>query len=356
MAKVKTDAEFFADFEKEFEDVTPDTSSENVIPDNTEDEIEDPDEGLDDEVEDESAEGTDEEAEEDVESEDEVIETDEDDDGIVFEDDTTEEDSNSVDFSSIAKDLGFEGEIKSKQAFLDSYKLSLEKAKEDALQGVPDELKEAISFAKEGGDYLSLLEVSSKNYDEVSNLDLVEASMERYFKTEDGSVDREALNEWLDSKSSAEINMLGDQIRSSMKAEQESKIQSIRAKARVEKEESDRKLKSHIDSLNVIGGVKLKQSDKDALYNDTVTGEALKSLFYENGKISQAKLAENLFKIRKFEQAIHLAKVASKTEGKRQVLASATNSTVNRRKQKPQAEVKVQSPMDSFWSEITKKK
>ena len=361
MARVKTNEEFFASFgaEEPVENAIPKSEDvEKELEIESEDEVEVESEVEDESVEDSSEVETEEEVEED-ESKSENSEVDsEDEDGIVFEDDVVEEETDkSVDFSSLAKDFGLEGEITDKQKFIESYKQSLAKAKEDALQGVPDDLKEAIDFAKEGGDFLSYLGVKSANYDEVSNAELVEVSMEKYFKGEDGKVDQEALNEWLDSKSAAEINMMGDQLRSSLKAEQESKLNNLRNNAKTQKAESDRKLKEYINSLNVIGGVKLRQSDKDNLYNDAVTGVATKELFYgEDGRLSQAKLAENLFKVRMFDKAIQLAKTSASNDGKRQVLKSATNSTVNRKTTAPPAEIKESNPMDVFWKEITKKK
>ena len=68
--------------------------------------------------------------------------------GIVFADDEPEivED---VDYSKLAVELGFEG-VKNKDQLLQKYNSDLEKAKEDALSGLPENLKEAINFAKEG--------------------------------------------------------------------------------------------------------------------------------------------------------------------------------------------------------------
>lgn len=358
MAKLQTNEEFFASFGVEDKLTTPIPNVEDV---EQELEIESDDNEIvedDQEVVEEDDSNEESQVDEEIEEEVEQSAGDENDDGIVFEDDTVEEEvEKSVDFSSLAKEFGIEGEITDKTKLIESYKQSLAKAKEDALQGVPDDLKEAIEFAKEGGDFLSYLGVKSANYDEVSNTELVEVSMEKYFKGEDGKVDQEALNEWLDSKSQAEINMMGDQLRNSLKVEQEAKLNNLRNNAKTQKMESDRKLKEHINSLNVIGGVKLKQSDKDNLYNDAVTGLATKELFYgSDGRLSQAKLAENLFKVRMFDKAIQLAKTSASNDGKRTVLKAATNTNVNRKSSAPKAEIKKTNPMDVFWDQITKKK
>ena len=101
----------------------------------------------------------------------------EEEDGIVFTDDE-EQVIEEPDYSKVASELGFEG-IKNKDQLITKYKQDLEKAKEDALEGLHENLKEAIKFAREGGDFMAVLEVSSIDYDKVSNLDLIEA---RYHK------------------------------------------------------------------------------------------------------------------------------------------------------------------------------
>lgn len=364
MAKAKTPEEFFASFDAE-ENVTPkvedvkDVEQELEFSDDEEEVVEETASEEDGQEEDQSTEESVEEEEEkesDDDGEEEVEDTSdeesEEDDGIVFED---EEQEGGLDVSSLSAELGFEG-VTTKDELVTKYKEALELAKEDALAGLPDELKEAISFAKEGGDYLQILDATSMNYDEVSNSELVKASAEKYFKNDDGSVDTESLQEWLEGKSKAELNMMGDQIRNQMKAEQKLKINEIKEKALKQKEESRKQLKSHIDSLSTIGGVKLKNSDKEKLFNDTVAGHAMEELFYDGGRISEKKLAENLFKIRNFDKAISLAKASSKTEGKREVLQKVTNSNVKKPSKKPTPEKKVVDPMEVFFQQAKNRK
>lgn len=371
MAKFKDANDYFDSLENELENETPNISDKDVedIDDllneeedkeEKESEVElDTEEDVEEEAEDEEPS---EEEKEDVEEDDDIeVEkeegeekvSEEDDDGIVFEDEEVVE--GQISYESLATEMGFEN-VSDKKSFIESYKLSLEKAKEDALGDVPKDLKEAVAFAKEGGDYQAFLNVASSNYDEVSNEELVELSMEKYFKGEDGKVDVESLREFMDSKSSAEINMMGDQLRDKLKAEQKFKLEKIRNDASREKAESDRKLKEYIDSTKSIGGVRLKDSDKESLYNDAVTGEAVRELFYDEGKLSQKKVVEALFMKRNFEKAIALAKTSSKQEGKRQVLKGATNSTVKRRSQKPEPKVKKESPIDSVMNYFKERK
>lgn len=274
----------------------------------------------------------------------------------LFEFEDENKDEVTFDFASIAKEIGLPDEVKDKDSFVSTYRKSLEKAKEDALADLPESLKEAVEFAKQGGDYKSLLEVSSIDYDKTSSVEIVKASVHKYFKNEDGSLDTEALNDWFDSKSKAEINIMGDQIREKLKFEQSQKLSSIREGLNKEKEKSNQALKEYINKIEAIGGVKLNSYEKDSLYNDTVAGVAIREMFYgEDGKISQKKLAENLFKVRKFEKAVHLAKSNAKTEGKREVLNRATNSTVKKAPGVTKSDTKPVSPLDAFYSMLTNK-
>lgn len=361
MSKVKSPEDFFNSLSTDIEERDKAFDSEEVetgteVEDTTveeeielEDEVDEVEEETETEEEDVEIEETDEESESEEEEAEEAEQEDEE--GLLeFEEEAPEED-----VSSVAKELGFEG-VKSAKDLKDKFEQKLKEAQEDAFEGIPDNLREAVRFAKEGGDFMAILDVTSADYDKIPNKDLVAASVEKYFTLEDGTIDEEGLQEWMDGKSKAEIAMMGDQIRQQAKSEQSAKIDAIKRSAAAEKEKSNKLLKESLERIDAIGGVKIKQSDKDELYSDTVSGQAMEELFYENGKISQRKLAENLFKVRKFDKAIAIAKNSAKTEGKREVLAKATNSTVKKKGSAPKAEVKKQSPMDMFYDMVTKRK
>lgn len=354
MAKVKSNEEFFSSFGGETEEVVNEVQeTENEEVEVSEDEVE---EEVEDQVE---LEDSEEESEVEVEVEDEVVneseeeEVTEDEDGILLDNEELES-AEEANIETVSKELGFEG-VTSKADFINKYNEAIEKARGDAFAGIPDSLKEAVAFAKEGGDFMSILSEASNDYDSMSNAELVRASAERYF-TEDGVLDEEGLQEWFESKSKAEINMNGDQIRNQLKQEQGAKIAQIKEKAEREKSASRVELKKHIDSLQSIGGVKVRTSDREKLYNDTVTGLAMEEMFYENGKISERKLAENLFRIRSFDKAIALAKNSSKTDGKREVISKATNSQIKRPATKPAAEKIKVNPMDVFFDTVKNRK
>lgn len=355
MAKVKTSDEFFAEFTTPV--AKPETAVEEVVEkdivldelDHAEEKVETAELGVEEGVE-KVAEET-EEFEDVSEGEEEITI---DDDGIVFVDDVPEV-VEELDYVKLSQDLGFEG-VKNKDQLLEKYKKDLDQAKEDALSGLPDALKEAILFAKEGGDFMEVLNISSIDYDKVSNRELLEAKYHKYFVDEDGKFDKDAFEEWVDSEGKAKVNMLADQIRSEEKLVQKNKLAVVRDKALRDKEKLNSELKTELDRIDSIGGVKLSQSQKDSMFRDTVSGLAMEEMFYEGGKISNKKLAQNLFKVRMFDKAIQIAKTSAKNDGKREVISRATNASVQRKAERPVAEIKRVSPMDQFFEVLKNKK
>lgn len=278
------------------------------------------------ETDDQSSE-SDEESEEELTGDDAGTEIEED--VLVFEDEASSSDL-SEDLLKIGNDLGF-GEIKSKDEFVK--KVNELKAFQELSKGLPAELVEAMDVAKKGGDFKEYLGISTVNYDEYSNRELVEASMEKYFLREDGSIDEDRLVEFVDSKSPEEINMMGDQVRETLKMKQYQKKEAYKQQMLAKKQEVDSKLKSYISSLNSVAGVKVSDAEKDALFREISSGEIYKASFTdESGNRSPEKEVQNYFKIKYFDKILQLAKSNSAKEGKKEVIKKLTNSNVKNKK------------------------
>lgn len=232
----------------------------------------------------------------------------------------------SEDLKQIGNDLGF-GEVKSKDEFVS--KVNELKKIQELQKNLPSDLVEALAVAKDGGDYKEFLGISSVNYDEFSNRELVEASVEKYFKREDGSIDEERLVEFVDSKSPEEINMMGDQVRENLKLKQAQKVDTFKQRLTEKKSQIDNKLKSYISSLSSVAGVKVSDAEKDVLYREISSGEIYKRSFTDDsGERSPEKEVQNYFKIKYFDKILQLAKTSSAKEGKKDVIKKLTNSNV----------------------------
>jgi hypothetical protein len=265
--------------------------------------------------------------EEEVETGTEVELDDSDSDLLEFE---SEEEAPTVseELKALSNDLGF-GEIKSKEEFLEKAKAL--KQLQELQKDVPSDLAEALKVAKDGGDYRELLQITSIDYDSYSNKELVEASMEKYFKREDGSVDEESLLDYVESKSPAEINMLGDQVRDSLKAKQSQRKAAFEQSIAQKKAQENQKIKSYLDKVNSIAGVKLTSIDKEVLMSEISSGSIIDKISKnEQGETDAQKLVENMFKIKYFDKVLNIAKTKSVNQGKKEVIKKLTNSNVSK--------------------------
>lgn len=351
---VKSQEDFFKSMVEDLE------GSEAVQETTTEEEYEESEESeeelveIEDAGEDVSGEEED-EASEDEEVSEEEIEVEEVEDVLSFEDD---EKPVSEDLTELAKELGFET-VKSKSEVLEEIK-RLKELKE-LQKEVPEDLSEAISIAKKGGNYLEYLGLAKVNYDEYSNRDLVEASMEKYYIVTDEKgnqvVDEDSLAEFMDSKSPQEINMLGDNIRENLKRKQDEAKQSFIRQQEAKVNERNSKIKSVLDSTSVIAGVKISDPEKQTLYRDIIQSDLSGAIFKgEDGNVSPQKLVENYFKIKYFDKVLQVAKNKSVTDGKKDVIKRLTNSNIKTAK-KSTAPVKGNQPvsaLDSYLQQLKK--
>ena len=287
-------------------------------------------------------------------SEEEVIEE-ETEDLLSFE---KEESPVSEDLTELAKELGFES-VKSKGEVIEEIK-RLKELKE-LQKDVPEDLSEAIKLAKQGGNYLEYLGVATVNYDEYSNRDLVEASMEKYYIVTDAAgqkvIDEDALAEFMDSKSPQEINMLGDNIRDTLKGKQESAKAIYRREAEAKVQEKNSQIKSVLDSVSSIAGVKISDPEKQTLYRDIIQSDLSGAIFKgEDGKANPQKIVENYFKIKYFDKVLQVAKSKSATDGKKDVIKRLTNSNVKTTKKStsPVSGNKTVSALDSYLQQLKK--
>ena len=266
-----------------------------------------------------------------------------------------EEPSKSEDVEFLSNALGIEA--KTKEELLEKVKEI--KEIQELQKEIPSELAEAIRVAKEGGDYLEFLNISSINYDSYSNKELVEASIEKYFKLEDGTIDEEALIDYVESKSPAEINIMGDQIRENLKMKQAQKKERFLQSIKAQKLEEDKKIKSYLDKVNSISGVKLSPSDKETLFNEISKGSVMDMVVKnKNGEKDPQVIVENIFKIKYFDKVLSIAKTKSANEGKKEVIKKLTNSNVGKEKSRQTRAVdqnsKTKSGLDAYLEALKK--
>lgn len=356
MEKVaKNQEDFFKSMVEDLEGEAPktETKTEESYEESEESEIDitESDDGSEDESGEEENEGD--ESEGEGEEEEQEIEIEED--LLSFE---KEEDPISQDLTELAKELGFES-VKSKGEVLEEIK-RLKELKE-LNKDVPEDLAEAIKLSKQGGNYLEYLGLASVNYDEYANRDLVEASMEKYYIVTDSAgnkvVDEDALAEFMDSKSPQEINMLGDNIRDTLKRKQDDAKAIFKRDAEAKVQEKNSKIKSVLDATTSIAGVKISDPEKQTLYRDIIQSDLSGAIFKgADGNTDPAKLVENYFKIKYFDKVLQVAKSKASTDGKKDVIKKLTNSNIrtDKRSTSPVRGNQTTSALDSYLQQLKK--
>lgn len=190
------------------------------------------------------------------------------------------EDPNSqpkVDFSDVAKALGVQ-EIKTKDDLVkvvSEYKTKAEEL-EKRVSSVPKELEKAIEIANLGGNYLEYLRVGSVDWSKEDPVVLYENYVIDSFADENGNVDMDQVNEFLDSKQEIEKELLGKQLRAQYVAHQNQTKTALEQQARQERAKFESDVKAALAKIDNIAGFKLSDLHKDDLYKRITSGEDLR--------------------------------------------------------------------------------
>lgn len=266
-----------------------------------------------------------------------------------------------MDFESLAKELGTESikdeaslkgylsEMKSKVATLEEQAKQLEKFKE-----LPENLRDAVELAQEGGDYLDYLGVNSINYDAVDPVDLLVDDVMATFTNANGEVDEDSAYNYLDQLTEEEKVYRGNQLKKSYKSKQEYQNAQIKARVNQQKIAKTRRNKEAVDSLNEVSGLKLTNKHKSELFEALNSGSVEKAILGPKAKDPKA-LAEAIFKVRNFDKLKQKAEQMAKTSTKRKILKDTTNSSVNRQGRKAEPDSKPKSGIDAYLSQFNLK-
>lgn len=266
-----------------------------------------------------------------------------------------------VDYSALSNDLGFavtsKDDVVSRFQELNKTVETLKTEAESADASVPDDLKEAMKLAKDGGDYLEYLKISSVDYDNINEVELFEYEVAQIFTDSKGNVDSEGLEEYLDGLSDVDKKLKGRELKNQYKQKQEAKLQVIAQEAARKKATADAALKKAVDSIKTVAGFKVSPNQKANLVNDISSGKMVQSLFYDKaGNYDFNKIAENYFKIQNFDKIQNFYKQRVKTSTKREILQETTNSNVNTRHSIPNAKpsAKTSDSVIDSWIESMK--
>jgi hypothetical protein len=159
------------------------------------------------------------------------------------------------------------------------------------LADLPENFKKAIDIARNDGDYLEFLGITSVNYDAVADVDLVQNHYAQMFKKADGSIDTEMLEMKLDSMSEADIRVEGETLKAQYKQAQAQKAANLEAEAARNRELADKALKAELENLKEHNGFKYSPTHKKQLYDGITSGDMISKMFHgADGKMDYKKV------------------------------------------------------------------
>lgn len=264
--------------------------------------------------------------------------------------------ADTVDYTKIGNALGVTDPVDSMDALVEKVKSQYKSEATEALEGIPEHLKEAVNFAKTGGDYLELLNISAIDYSKVDPRVMVENQLiELGMFVKDGAVDEEGMSEYLDSLPEGDILVRGTQLIHERVNEQDTRKQTLINAQASAKMEADKALKASIEKTVDVAGFKLNDTHRTTLFNEISGGEMLSSMFYDsNQNYDYDKMVSNYFKVKYFDkiQAFYKTKISNDT--KREIINGLTNPDLGSANSLPDPQVQAQpTGLDLLMQNIT---
>lgn len=270
---------------------------------------------------------------------------------------TATETAPAFDLTSFFKEAGIEA--KTKEEFVAKYKETISKQTEDPFKGLPDNLRKAVDFAKQGGDFLQMLKINQIDYSQIDPVVLYEQSVKSQIK------DQAKAKEYLDSMSPLAKEMEGERLKNQSIQWQQSQeaqiLNDLQAKATqelVRKAENETRLRETVSKVDNIDGFKVKQGEKDKFIKEVLDGSLSKELFMdEKGNFDYNKMLKVRFLTKNFDaiKKHYGSKIATQT--KREVIEGLTNSELQTSAERPNsgAENKSTNPLDGWMKNEAEK-
>jgi hypothetical protein len=233
-------------------------------------------------------------------------------------------------------------EVKSEEELVTKVTEQLTKLKELeslSLDGIPDQLKQAVEIAKKGGDWLAFAGANSLDAKNIDAVELFERQYEKEnaarFKNPDGTIDYAKLDEEIDSISPGMKQMQGQMLKNQIVQRQQQQQNAILAQVAQQQEKFQKNLGEAAKDLasllpKEVFGITIEPKHSSYFYEGITNGSLIKKhlgaidpavlLKLDSKKLMKtlaiAELGENISK-HQFSQG--------KAVGKREVLGVAQN-------------------------------
>lgn len=252
------------------------------------------------------------------------------------------------DFDSFVKDIGFE--VKSKDEFKTKVKELI--TKEDPLKGIPENLRKAVEFAKNGGDPLQYLKISQVDYSQIDPSVLFENQIMATVG------DKQKAQEYLDSLSPLAKEIEGEklkqqyiQLQNQQEAQLRAELESKAAQELKRKAENETRLRETINKVEDVAGFKVKPSQKDKFIKEVTEGKLTQKLFFdEKGEYDYNKMFKVAYLAENFDSIQKYYKGRVKTETTKEIINNLQNVQIEKPTGPTQTESAPKSNFDA-WAE-----
>lgn len=201
-----------------------------------------------------------------------------------------------------------------------------------------DVIKEANELARQGGDWLDYLGITSRDYSQYSDRELLAADYRNRFKDDP----KFNVEEYLDSLTEDEVKVKGSDIRQSLTNNQSFKKEDLQTKANQKKKDIDDGIKNALSKIDDIDGFKLNEAIKERLFNGLTTNSIFTDMFYgDDKKMDFNKMIRSAFILQHFNNIVNYYKTSNRNEGKKSVMKKLTNQQIDA---KPVTEKIAQEP------------
>lgn len=219
----------------------------------------------------------------------------------------------------------------------------------------PDNLKKAIEVYEKGGDFLDVLKINSVDYSKIDPIAIYESHIQS------NSLNPEEARAYLDGKSEVEKRIEGKRLQQqyiNYQKQQESelmgKLEQEATRKVLARKEADERLKTTLDKVEDIAGLKLKPHHKADIFDAITTGRMQRELFFDSksGDYDFNSMIETYFLKKNLPKIMDHLKRATETSTKRNFLKEITNAQIETPSERPQPETQqvdqIQKYVDSL--------
>ncbi|MBU6390908.1 MAG: hypothetical protein KGJ87_08810 [Planctomycetota bacterium] len=254
----------------------------------------------------------------------------------------------SFDFQTIAKELGFEA-AKTKEDLLKAVsevKIKAEAAQQN-IDVLPEDLAKAVNIAKQGGNYLEYLKVSSVDWQKQDPVLLFENWAYNALAQKGKTV--EEIDDYLEKTSDLDKELRGLELQNQYTQIQQQQRLSIEAQAQAERQAFESSVQAALGKIDDVYGFKLSQSHKDGLLRDFTSKPIGRALLAQTGG-DLAQALTGLFNVKYGSKIDQFRKQQIKNAVKRDLLNEIQNPKITAPGAPPAAPTDRVNPLDVYLS------